>query len=225
MLRYCGQQTLCDIAFGVFMVTWFLARHVFYNAICWSLYADVFNKVMFAGCYDPVSGQMVSSGGGDAVSSNVLHAYMEDAGPVCFNPRLKYGFLALLLALQVITLLWFSMICRVAYNVISGRGADDSRSDDEGEEEEEEEEELDLDDQIRDFAEEAPEPRTARMQLQAPREEEVGVEDLHFVRKSPEPTQKKAARKSKGMSSGISIAGHGDKKELLGRIGCDKPGS
>jgi len=51
------------------------------------------------------------------------------------------------------------------------------------------------------------------------------VEELRFVRRSSSPKQKKAIKRSKGMSSGISIPGHGDKKELLGRIGCDKPGS
>ena len=134
---------------------------------------------------------------------------------------MKAGFLTLLLALQVITIGWFCMICRVAYSVIRGHAAEDSRSDDDGEDEEEE---LETMEQVRDFPQKEPEIQTAKVQA-PPREEEVGVEDLRFVRKSSSPKQKKVAKRSKGMASGISIPGHGDKKELLGRIGCDKPGS
>ena len=40
-------------------------------------------------------------------------------------------------ALQCVLLVWFSMIIKVAYKVLSGAPADDSRSDDEDDEEEE----------------------------------------------------------------------------------------
>ena len=33
--------------------------------------------------------------------------------------------------LKVIQLVWFTQICRVAYRVVSGKGAEDTRSDDE----------------------------------------------------------------------------------------------
>lgn len=55
------------------------------------------------------------------------------------------GFIFLLLALQVLTLMWFYMIIGVAVKVIKGGQAEDTRSDDEdSEEEKEEEEEEDL---------------------------------------------------------------------------------
>ena len=54
--------------------------------------------------------------------------------------------------------------------------------------------------------------------VKMPKEEEVGVEQLRFVKRMSPPVSRKKAR-----ASGISIPGHTDHKELLGRIGCDKP--
>ncbi|KAG9743522.1 sphingosine N-acyltransferase lac1, partial [Aureobasidium melanogenum] len=208
LLKYMGMQTACDIAFGVFMLSWFVARHVFYLAVCWSIYADVPVEMPY-GCYNAVTGAKTSEDGGNEVLSNVLHAYTSGNGDVCFNEKIHYGFLGLLLALQVITIIWFGMICRVAYRVVCGKGADDTRSDDEEEEEEEEEDTLDT---VRDFSAKEPELRLA------PLEEEVGVESLRFTRR-PSPAAKRTSEKSR--ASGISIPGN--HKELLGRIGCDKP--
>ena len=124
-----GMQTACDIAFGVFMLSWFVARHVFYLAVCWSIYADVPVEMPY-GCYNAETGVKTSEDGGNEVLSNVLHAYTSGNADVCFNEKIHYGFLGLLLALQVITIIWFGMICRVAYRVVLGKGADDTRSDD-----------------------------------------------------------------------------------------------
>lgn len=203
-------QTACDIAFGVFVLSWFIARHIFYLAVCWSIYDHVPVEMPY-GCYNAVTGAKTSNDGGNVVLSNVLHAYTGSGADVCFNQKIHYGFLGLLLALQVITIIWFGMICRVAYGVIMGKPADDTRSDDEGEDEEEEE--VDTLDTVRNFATKEPE-----LQL-APQEEEVGVESLRFNKRRPSPAAKRTSTKSR--ASGISIPG--DHKELLGRIGCDKP--
>ena len=105
---------------------------------------------------------------------------------------------------------------------MNGGGADDSRSDDE---EEEEEEEIDIEEFI--------EPKVSHLNgivkanlSMAPVEEDVGVESLTFTRRtSPgiRAFKRSGGRGGGGMASGISIPGHGDRKELLGRIGCDKP--
>ncbi|GAB7356950.1 hypothetical protein MBLNU459_g7793t1 [Dothideomycetes sp. NU459] len=239
LLKYAGYQKLCDIAFGVFIVSWFVARHVFYLAVCWSIYVDVPVEMPY-GCYNVETGVQTSLDGGSDILSNVMHAYTNTGSDVCFNSRIHYTFLALLLALQVITIVWFGMICRVAYRVLSGKGADDTRSDDEGDEELDEggDEEAaaaaasrDLfDDQAMDFAQK--EPELALRNNQPFLEEEVGVEDLRFTNTRRTSASKRSAsggssaapaRRSKGRASGISIPGHGDHKELLGRIGCDKP--
>ena len=207
--------------FVVFIAVWFIARHVFYLAVCWSIYVDV-PRVMHYGCYNAVTGQKTSSDGGDAIMRNVMHAYTNTGDDVCFNEKIHYGFLTLLLVLQIITIVWFGMICRVAYGVVMGKGADDSRSDDEGEEEDDEVEV----DEVLDFAEKTPELSYQPL-ARADIEVEVEAEDMDFVRRRSPSTRRSnggTSRRSKVRSSGISIPGAAsDHKELLGRIGCDKP--
>ena len=76
-----------------------------------------------------------------------------------------------------------------------------TRSDDEGAEEEEEEDEDEF------IYEEA-----------QPLEQEVGVEELNLKN-----WERRTGMKRPASSSGVSLPGHSDRKELLGRIGCDKP--
>lgn len=235
LLKYAGFQTLCDIMFAVFIVSWFISRHIFYVAVCWSIYVDV-PRIMHYGCYNANTGHKTSPDGGNMVLENIMHAYTESSADVCFNEQIHYGFLGLLLALQVVTVIWFGMICRVAYGVIMGKPADDSRSDDEGEDEEEDEdeeleeiEEGDALEAIHDFAEKTPE-----LGYTAYQEVEVEASDMDYMRSSNARRRGSggsgvgagvaAGRRSKGRSSGISIPGAAsDHKELLGRIGCDKP--
>jgi len=127
------------------------------------------------------------------------------------------------MALQVLTLIWFGMIIRVAYGVLSGKGAQDSRSDDEGEDEDDEVEEVEEEVEIDSF--DGTNDSMAKLKEAAPIEEEVDAEALHFRTNSPPAnTPRRSSRKSgAGRATAISIPGHGDKKELLGRIGCDKP--
>lgn len=103
--------------------------------------------------------------------------------------------------------MWFFMIMRVAITVLKGAAADDVRSDDEEDEEDQVDEKI-----IRTIEElgEAPPPY----------EEEVGVESINFKRHSMANTHRKNRKSSSSSASGISLP-H-DKKELLGRIGCDK---
>ncbi|GAM82716.1 hypothetical protein ANO11243_007000 [Dothideomycetidae sp. 11243] len=211
-LKYAGYPIACDIMFGVFILTWFVTRHIFFPMICWSVYRDI-PVVMPGGCYDPSTRMKDSTNGGNEIWRNIVHAYKGGEGPVCFNEVLRLSYLGLLLTLQLLITVWFTMICRVAYGVLSGKGAEDSRSDDEDEGDEEEEE---------------PQPSPVRLGKRPaqtrtgsgrlPKEEEVGVEQLRFVKRTSPP-----ARRTKARASGISIPGHTDHKELLGRIGCDKP--
>ena len=116
----------------------------------------------------------------------------------------------MLLFLQVILLIWFGMITRLAWKIIKGSEADDPRSDDEDEEGEAEF----LEDDVLQYKPDHP--------FDGPLlEEEVGVEAINFdVRKS---SPARMFRKGGGSSSGVTLPS--DRKELLGRIGCDKGGA
>jgi very-long-chain ceramide synthase len=203
------------------MLTWVITRHVIYLCICWSVYAH--SPIDIApGCY-LADGTMIPASsteqydalGGNQIWGNLIRAYTDRDGPACWNPKIRFSFLSLLLALQFICILWFALIARIAYGVISGKAAEDARSDDEGEDSEIEEE----------LRPSHPLNSVKSGHDLAPLEQEVGVEALTFPSKSSPGV--KNYRRSSGRtgtrSSGISIPGHGDRKELLGRIGCDKP--
>lgn len=189
------------------------------------------------GCYASTTGERISHDGGTEILSNVLQAFRNPRGPVCYSPNVRNAFLVLLGALQCIALLWFYMIIRVAITVLSGKPADDSRSDDE-DDEEDIVEDLEVDHPQWNGRPPAPAvlagkqtdskskrtvtPPAANMVAY---EEEVGVEGLNFARRNSRRSSPTSSRGKtyKSRASGISIPGHSDRKELLGRIGCDKP--
>lgn len=198
-LKYTGHNRLCDAAFGVFMLSWFVARHIFYLLVCWSVYAHA-PAIMPWGCFRGPNSDLVGPEETPPGLWYLVEPFLSPTGRVCFNETVKWAFLAPLLLLQVITVIWFTMIVRVAVKVVRGDGAEDTRSD-EGDDEEDEEEE---DDEF--IYEEA-----------QPLEEEVGVEALDL-----RGWERRTGVKRQASSSGVSLPGHSDRKELLGRIGCEK---
>lgn len=196
-LKYTGHNTLCDIAFGVFMLTWFVARHVFYMMVCWSVYAHT-PVVMPTGCFSGAGPNPVGPEDAPAGLWYLVEPFLSSTGRVCYNEAVKWAFLTPLLMLQVITMVWFTMIIRVAIKVIRGDGAEDTRSDDEAVDEEDEDED--------EFVYEEAQPL-----------EEVGVEALDLKN-----WERRTGVKRQASSSGVSLPGHSDRKELLGRIGCEK---
>ena len=197
-LKYTGHNTLCDVFFGIFMVSWFIARHIFYIMGCWSVYAHT-EKIMPLGCFRGSNDNLIGPEDPPPGLSYLIAPFLSSTGRVCYNSTVKWAFLAPLLLLQVITIVWFTMIVRVAVKVIRGDGAEDTRSDDEGDEEEADEED--------EFIYEEAQPL----------EEEVGVEELDLKN-----WERRTGVKRQASSSGVSLPGHSDRKELLGRIGCEK---
>lgn len=183
------------MTFGLFVVSWFLARHVAYLAVCWSIYVDI-PRYINLGCYRGLGKDLVGPFPAPDGLSHLLEPFHDPAGTVCFDEGIAGGFLTVLLVLQVITLSWFYLIVRLVIRVLKGGNADDPRSDDEAGEEEEEEFEY----------EEA-----------QPLEEEVGVEAIDL-----KGWERRAGVKRVATSSGVNLPGHSDRKELLGRIGCEK---
>ncbi len=98
------------------------------------------------------------------------------------------------------------MIIKVVIRVLRGNPAEDIRSDDE-------DEEIKLLDDV-------DHKSTSPLEL-PPYEEEVGVEAINLKGRTSNAS-KNRYRKSTTSATGVSIPGHSDRKELLGRIGCDK---
>jgi acyl-CoA-dependent ceramide synthase len=179
------------------MASWFIARHVLYMMTCWSIYTDLpvhTPSACYRGSAQNLSGPFpVPEGWG-----YLLEPFRDPVGTVCWNRKIWWGFLSCLLFLQVILIIWFGMVLRVAVRVLSGGSADDVRSDDEGGEEEEDEEEFEYEE--------------AQVL-----EEEVGVEAIDL-----KGWERRTGVKRPASSSAVSLPGHSDRKELLNRIGCEK---
>ncbi|KIW76218.1 hypothetical protein Z517_10964 [Fonsecaea pedrosoi CBS 271.37] len=250
VLKYLHFELACDIAFGFFMVSWLIARHVLYMTVWYSIYAHIPEEIQY-GCYrgsvQDLEGPIPAPNDWD----HLIQPFKNPVGLVCWNNSIKWTFLSMLFALQVILLIWFGMIVRVAYKVITGRGAEDVRSDDE---DEDEDEEVSDEKSSRDYID--------KMKLCVdPQEQYLETEilstDPNFSLSKPSRQRTKSRSKSKSTSPGSSAGGRrstpetssagsssggrrkqkheaahsssvnllgasSDRKELLGRIGCDK---
>lgn len=194
-LKYFGFTTLCDAIFAIFMVSWVLARHIFYLTVCWSIFAHT-PDILPVGCFSGPSHNLTGPHAIPAGLSYLVEPLYNPEGNVCYDGRVKWTFLGFLLGLQVLTVLWLVLIVKVAVRVVKGTGADDVRSDDEAEEEVQEEEvEEDVYTQ------------------------EVGVDEIDFKGWG----RRSGVRKRTAAAPSVSLPGHhSDRKELLGRIGCEK---
>lgn len=191
------------------MLVWFGARHALYLTVCYSIYAEIPREITY-GCY---RGSNANLSGPLDVPNDLDHLtqpFRDPGGLVCWNNKIKWAFLSTLLALQVILLIWFGMIIRVALKVLKGGEAEDSRSDVEGSEEE-----GDGADECWENIRTCVESRPFEV---PPLEEEVGVESINLVTHKSSPSRK--FRKVGSAASGVHLPS--DRKELLGRIGCDK---
>ncbi|KAL8788143.1 MAG: hypothetical protein Q9195_007451 [Heterodermia aff. obscurata] len=205
MLKYLQFRLVCDIVFGMFMIVWFVTRHVFYNLVLWSLHTQS-PYIIKDGCYWGPTNDLHGPIEPPDQFDHLLQPFLDPVGLVCWSPNIRWSFMVALLGLQVILLLWFVMIIRVAVKVIQGGEAEDSRSDDEESSEDEIENDSHKQYTRNQFSE------------STPFGEEVGAEAITYRRTSPPRKFRKG-----GAASGVTIPS--DSKELLGRIGCEKGAS
>ncbi|KAI4170542.1 MAG: hypothetical protein LQ343_004919 [Gyalolechia ehrenbergii] len=210
LLKYLRFKRACDYAFGAFMLIWVGARHVLYLMICYSLYAEIPQEITY-GCYRGSNGNLEGPFDVPNDFDHLLQPFRDPEGLVCWNDNIKWAFLGTLLALQVLLLMWFCLIVQVALRVLKGGEAEDSRSDDEGSDGESETEGKGRWENIKTCME-------ARPIEVPPLEEEVGVESINLLSQKASPSRK--YRKMGSTASGVHLPS--DRKELLGRIGCDK---
>lgn len=214
MLKYMKFRMACDIAFGVFLVVWFIARQVLYLLVCYSVYAHIPLEITY-GCYWGSASNLQGPISPPDLFSHLFQPFRDPEGLICWDNKIKWAFLSVLIALQVVLLIWFGMILRVAYKVLRGGEAEDSRSDDELEEGNDERE-SDPPEKEENMSNEHEE--VLAIEVPRPLEEEVGVEAINLS--SSRKSSSRRFRKGGGAASGVTIPS--DRKELLGRIGCDK---
>jgi len=133
-LKYMGYNNLADYAFGVFLISWVLGRHVSYIRIVVSAWKDSVRNIPF-GCYVSESTVPITIPENASGYWTISQTFSYNTDLVCFTKTIQMSFITLLSALQVITIVWFYMILAIAWNVLRGGGAEDTRSDVEDEEE------------------------------------------------------------------------------------------
>ena len=223
ILKYLDFKLVPDIVFAVFMITWLITRHIFFGMVCWSIYTDI-PRIIKYGCY---YGSTSDLKGPIAVPKDWDHLtqpFRDPEGLVCWDSGIGWTFLGLLGALQVVLLTWFVMILRVAWKVINGGEADDVRSDDEDSEVDEDED--------AGLISSMAEKDSRSIRGAAPIEEDADGESVRLSsapparqgRASPVRVPRRGGDGHAASTTGVNLKGHSssDRKELLGRIGCDK---
>ena len=206
-LKYLKFQVACDIAFGVFMLVWFVNRHVLFLSVVYSVSEHIPKEITY-GCYSGGTHNLRGPFEAPNLYGHLIDPFRDPEGIVCWNDNIKRAFVYALLGLQLLLLLWFAMIIKVALKVIRGGEANDTRSDDEEDEEDEKlEQKTYYNNSLHD---------DQPIELQ-PFEEEVGIEAIDLGNRRSSPMRR--FRKGRGVSSSVTL--HSDRKELLGRIGCD----
>ncbi|EGW31685.1 uncharacterized protein SPAPADRAFT_62293 [Spathaspora passalidarum NRRL Y-27907] len=105
LLKYANYSTACDVMFILFMVGWLVTRHGIYNYLFYHTWHNA-RRLMAESICDPTKIQKR-----------------------CWTPTIINVFLGLLGGLQILIIIWMYFICKVAYKVITGSGAEDVRSD------------------------------------------------------------------------------------------------
>jgi len=98
MLKYANQEKAATIGFGVFMMVWFVTRHVFYGAILYSVWFE-FPKYLGIG--------------------------FNEATGFDLSYSMWLSFNVGLLVLQALLIFWFVMIVKLAIRVLKGEIPDD----------------------------------------------------------------------------------------------------
>jgi acyl-CoA-dependent ceramide synthase len=215
--------------------------------VWYSVYAHSEQEIKF-GCY---KGSVANLEGPFPTPNDwdhLMQPFKNPVGLVCWNHNIKWGFLSMLGALQVILIIWFGMIIRVAYKVITGKGAEDVRSDDE------EDEEVEVKDKksSRDWMDKVKlcvDPQEGYLETEilstdpnfslsktskSKSKSKSKSESPHSSSKerssssdsvpsSSTDGQRKMQKPESAHSSSVNLLGpSSDRKEFLGRIGCDK---
>ena len=203
MLKYLHYEAACNIMFGVFLATWLVARHGIYVNLCWSIYRDVPRVMPFA-CYSGETMQLETDPS-KLSRWRYFDPFFDQKGTICLDRNIKSIFLGLLLMLQVLSIVWFVMIIKVALRVLKGEDANDTRSgdEDEGQDEDQNDGEEDVE--------------KDECEVRANGKPSLSANGKALASGSEAPSRP-AGLFQRG---GIRVPGSRDRKELIGRVGCN----
>lgn len=175
-------------------------------------------------CYRGETGQLETDA--NKLSSRWRYAepFFDQTGTICLDRNVKSVFLGLLLMLQVLSIVWLLMIIKVVLSVFNGDSANDTRSSDEDEGEEREEEEENAEEEKEE--EEEKNEKTSRENEECKEDGSIS-KSAHAIPNgkarasgnSDTPSSRQAGLFQRG--PGIRVPGSRDRKELIGRVGCN----
>lgn len=180
-----------------------------YLQLCYDIYRDVPGPdTMLYGCYSGTTNELLT----DIPShpdyfSHLLWPLRDLDGVICLNAEVKWLFLGMLGFLQLLSMIWFGMIIKVVAGIlIQGGNAEDTRSDNEEDMEEEmtDEPEVEKKQRLMDVTD-----LNVCVGSNSASEMDMGPVVL-----SPRPKPTSTRRR---------LMAAENRKELLGRIGCEKP--
>lgn len=187
------------------MATWVVTRHVLYNVLWWSIYKNVPQQMSY-GCYSGETAEMISDNGYPDAVAYMFGPFLNLKNPVCMNRTIKWIFLSFLLSIQLLSIVWFSMIVRVAYRVVCSGAAEDTRSD--------EEDEVEMDEDSTD---------TGTVRLAAKENGNAAPATVNENAPGLDRRRSNGSASARARGRGRVPFDQSDRKALLGRIGCDKP--
>ncbi|MCJ1354040.1 MAG: sphingosine N-acyltransferase lag1 [Icmadophila ericetorum] len=191
MLKYRGHETACNAAFGLFLTVWVISRHIIYNLLCHSIYRDV-PGVMDYGCYSGATG--LPQDPNTLGVWRYVAPFLDQSSTICLDKKIKWTFLGMLIVIQSLSLLWFSMIARVAYQIVRDGEGKDVRSSDEEESE-------------------------VECEVEQPKlhEEKAGSSSGNLQASDTAAIRGGFFQRRRGR---IRIPGSRERKEIIGRVGC-----
>lgn len=124
MLRYIEvSQLATDATFAWFLVSWLVTRHFLFLSVIKSAIFDAPKLVTFE--WSVEKGHYMT---GPALTAFCTMLLALEVSPLLAKSvsRTELNYVV-----QLMQCIWFWMICRVAWRVVTGKGAADERSDDE----------------------------------------------------------------------------------------------
>jgi hypothetical protein len=104
-----------------------------YLQLCYDIYLDVPSPdTLIYGCYSGTTNELLINIPAHPNNFSYLFWPFQNLdGVICANEEVKWLFLAMLGFLQLLSMIWFGMIIKIAAGILMGGTAKDTRSDDE----------------------------------------------------------------------------------------------
>jgi acyl-CoA-dependent ceramide synthase len=179
-----------------------------YPQLCFDIFKDVPGPdTMLYGCYSGTTNEILTDIPAQPdYFSHLFWPFQDLDGVICLNAEVKWLFLGMLGFLQLLSMIWFGMVIKIVAGTLMGGNVEDIRSDDEEDE--------DVDTGMEPEVEKKQRPLDVTDLNVCVGGNSTSEMDKGPVVLSPKPRPTSTRRR---------LMAAENRKELLGRIGCEKP--